>query len=60
MAPPDSIFGARERRRIWRSADRGQSVISLGVKCAPYAPRRLKYLGLRKNPVAREILALSG
>ena len=34
MAPPDSIFGARERRRIWRGADRDHSLSCSGEVCA--------------------------
>ena len=44
MAPPDSIFGARERRRIWRGADRDHSVITLGGSLRLMRPKRLKYL----------------
>jgi hypothetical protein len=40
----DSIFGARERHRVWRGADRDQSVIALGESVRLMRPKRPKYL----------------
>jgi hypothetical protein len=34
MAPPDSIFSARERGRIWRGGDRDHSLSCSGYVCA--------------------------